>query len=58
MNDYLLFKVWIKMCDVDLDRLSWQQVKRLMADFENEKRQNTSSYIRALNAYKKEESPC
>jgi hypothetical protein len=51
--DWELFKIWLQIDDVDLDRLSWQQVDQAIKSFESEAKQNSFNYQRALKIYKR-----
>lgn len=47
-----LFKVWIRLEGIDLDMLSWKDTQIAIKDFENEAKQNSFSYKRALEEKK------
>lgn len=52
MDNWELFKVWLEMDNVDIDRLSWTQISHSYKDFVNEEKQNSFSYQRALKISK------
>jgi hypothetical protein len=48
LENFELFKLWVELEGINLDRLSWKETQRLIKDFENEEKQNSFSYKRAL----------
>jgi len=49
LEDWELFKRWLELEGIDIIMLSWEQTQIQFKDFENEKKQNSFSYRRALN---------
>lgn len=47
--DWETFKKWLAFQCIDIDRISWKQSVVLYKDFENEKKQNSFSYRKALD---------
>ncbi|WP_185819959.1 hypothetical protein [Salibacterium salarium] len=47
--DWELFKVWLKIEGIDIERLSWKQLKTQNKVFENEAKQNSFNYQMALD---------
>ncbi|PEF30386.1 hypothetical protein CON39_11995 [Bacillus thuringiensis] len=49
--DWEIFKKWLELEGVDMIMLSWRQTQVQIRDFENEKKQDSFSYRRALSKY-------
>lgn len=43
-----LFKIWLEIEGIDMDKLSWQQTQILIKSFENDVEQNAFNYRLAL----------
>ncbi|MBK1611746.1 hypothetical protein [Bacillus cereus] len=49
--DWDIFKKWLELEGIDILMLSWRQTQVQIKDFENEKKQDSFSYRRALSKY-------